>query len=103
VPSAYRATKIVATVQNCIIGQKLQSVEQDQALIKYLDDYQKAWAEKRKNGTKVPDDFTEAKLQKKIDAIKPDTKKVEAFKIAYDAAWKKLDDDLFNTARLYVT
>lgn len=102
-PSVYRATKIVAIAQNCIIGQKLQSEQQDQDLVKYLDGYQDAWAKKRKNGTTVPPEYAEAELQKKIDAAKPNPEKVEAFKVAYDAAWKKLDDDLFNTARLYVT
>ena len=39
-------------------------------------------------------------LQVFIDRAQPDRGEVKAFYDGYDAAWKKLDDDLFHTARL---
>lgn len=48
--------------------------------------------------------YAEAELQQKIDdATKDDSAtgaKMMDYGKAYDAAWDKLDDDLFNTARL---
>lgn len=48
--------------------------------------------------------YAEAELQQIIDdATKGDStasSKMRGFEKAYDAAWDKLDDDLFNTARL---
>jgi hypothetical protein len=39
-------------------------------------------------------------LQTIIDKAGVTQKEQKAFEVAYDAAWDKLDDDLFNTARL---
>lgn len=48
--------------------------------------------------------YADAELQQKIDdAIKDDpatSGKVSNFGKAYDAAWIKIDDDIFNNARL---
>ena len=62
---------------------------------------EEAWSQYR---TTMNERYSEATLQEKIDnAIKGDSAagaKIMEFEKAYDAAWGKLDDDLFNTARL---
>ena len=86
----------MATAENFLITK-------DKELKKFLDDYQDAWAKNRKNGSPVPPEFAKDKLDAKIKSAKTDEelkKKIEEFEVAYDKAWSKLDDDLFNTARL---
>lgn len=39
-------------------------------------------------------------IEKAISNAAVEKLEIEKFKTAYDAAWNKLDDDLFNTARL---
>lgn len=95
VPSIYSDEKLVAIAKTCV-----PAFRSDQSLRTYLNEYQKAWNGFRKGGTKVNEEYLEVKLQKKINSAAEDPKKVEEFGKAYDAAWKKLDDDLFNTARL---
>lgn len=78
-------------------------ITKDKELIKFLANYQDAWAKNRKNGTVVPPEFAKDKLDAKIKSAKTDEelkKTIEEFEVAYDKAWSKLDDDLFNTARL---
>ena len=82
-------------------------ITKDSELSKFLANYKKMWKENRKNGTVVPSEFAKDKLQTvldaKINSAKTDEelkKNIEAFEVAYDKAWSKLDDDLFNTARL---
>lgn len=55
-----------------------------------------------KNGRKSTPEFEAATsaLESLIHKAQPDRNKVDDFYKQYDAAWDKLDDDLFNTARL---
>lgn len=79
-------------------------VEKHHDFVKYLKAYEKAWDNHRKNGNKthkVPYEYSEAALQQKIDERTPNAEEVKMYVAAREAAWKKLDDDLFNTARLY--
>lgn len=96
VPSNYRLTKSVAISHNFLVAK-------DKELVKFLANYQDAWAENRKHGTVVPPHFAKDKLDAKIKRAKTDKElreKIDEFEVAYDKAWSKLDDDLFNTARL---
>ena len=100
VPLKYAEAKLVAVAEQCIpafqeVGSELQA---------YLGKYKTA----RKNycqgaSEKTLKGYSEDDLEKKIDsAIRDDKtrKAVEDFKKEWEAAWNKLDDDLFNTARL---
>lgn len=96
VPSVYAPERLVAVARACI-----PAFTKDSTLQTYLDEYQDAQKQFRKHAKKVPDQYTEAVLQKKIETAERDPKRpIEDFEKAYDAAWNKLDDDLFNTARL---
>ena len=70
----------------------------------YLVKYKTAWKNYRQGSSEEAlKGYSEDDLQKKIDStIKDDKarKTVEDFKKEWEAAWNKLDDDLFNTARL---
>ena len=104
VPLEYRSAKPVAVAKKLI-----PAFKDDANLKKYLEDYQEHWKNYRKNDTKIPVEYTEDNLKKMVreemeklkQASKPAIEvDVEKFEKAYDAAWNKLDDDLFNTARL---
>lgn len=98
VPAKYSNDKIVAVAEQCVPAFKT-----DKDFRKYLKEYKNAWRQYRKNNVKLPGSYAEERLQQKIDgAVKDDATKdaIETFQAAYDAAWNKLDDDLFNTARL---
>ena len=129
VPSKYAGEKLVAVARECVpafkADENLRSyLNEYHDWRRYRNDYkgknaQKAW-EKYLKDCKTTNEqqawsqyrvdmnakYAEAELQQKIDdAIKDDSdtgSKIVDFGKAYDAAWDKLDDDLFNTARLYV-
>ena len=129
VPSKYVGEKTVAVARECVPGFKtdenlVKYLKEYQEWRRYRNDYkgkkiQQAW-ESFYNDNKIKGEeqawsefradmnakYAEGELQKKIDvALKGDSTagtKIEDFAKAYDAAWDKLDDDLFNTARLYV-
>ena len=100
VPSKYAEAKLVAVAEQCIpafreVGSDLQA---------YLGRYKTAWKNHR-HGSSEEDlkGYSEEDLQKKIDSAIQDDKTrevTEEFKKEWQAAWNKLDDDLFNTARL---
>lgn len=75
---------------------------------KAVAEYQAAWEEYYNKGQTPSSKYDQAtaKVQDIIDKEVNNSVKafnsVEAFGQAYDAAWNKLDDDLFNTARLQV-
>ena len=129
VPSKYVGEKTVAVARECIPGFKtdenlVKYLNEYQEWRRYRNDYkgkkvQQAWESFYKDNKIKGEEqawsefradmnakFAEGELQKKIDvALKGDSTagaKIEDFEKAYDAAWDKLDDDLFNTARLYV-
>ena len=127
VPSKYAGEKPVAVARECVslfkTDENLRSYMSGyQDWRRYRNDYkgksaQKAWERflTDKNAispeeawsqyrTTMNERYSEETLQEKIDnAIKGDATagaKIMDFEKAYDAAWDKLDDDLFNTARL---
>ena len=127
VPSKYAGDKLVAVARECVPAFKTDEklhryLNEYQEWRRYRSDYrgksaQQAWEKCFKNhkakGEKqawsdyradMNARYSEAGLQRKIDeAIKEDSAAgagVEDFGKAFDAAWEKLDDDLFNTARL---
>ncbi len=100
VPLKYAEAKLVAVAEQLIpafreIGSDFQV---------YLGKYKTAWKNYRQGSSEEAlKGYSEEDLQKKIDsAIKDDKTRnaVEGFKKEWEAAWSKLDDDLFNTARL---
>ena len=100
VPLKYAEAKVVAVAEQCIpafqeVGNELQA---------YLGKYKTARKNYRQGASeKTLKGYSEDDLEKKIDsAIRDDKtrKAVEDFKKEWEAAWNKLDDDLFNTARL---
>lgn len=98
VPAKYTSAKLVA-----IADQFVPAFKTDASLRRYLDEYQAAWKQSKLDGKDVAPTYAEAKLQERIDKVVTDPAQREAigkFKQGYDAAWNKLDDDLFNTARL---
>ena len=100
VPVKYAEAELIAVAEQCIpafkeVGSDLQG---------YLGKYKAAWKNYRQGSSEeVLKCYSEDDLQKKIDsAVKDDKmrKRTEDFKKERLAAWNKLDDDLFNTARL---
>ena len=127
VPAEYAGEKPVAVARQCVplfkTDENLRGyLSEYQDWRRYRNDYkgkraQKAWEKflAGKNAISpeeawsqyratLNEKYCEAKLQEKIDnAIKGDSAaraNIVDFEKAYDAAWGKLDDDLFNTARL---
>lgn len=103
VPRKYQGPKILALSQSDGIATKLTSKFpiSSAAEKKYVDAAQK-WEPERRRPS---DEFLAAEsafLQefKSLMSEPAQAKKVDDFLVAYDAAWDKLDDDLFNTARL---
>ncbi|KAL9028738.1 MAG: hypothetical protein Q9180_007121, partial [Flavoplaca navasiana] len=73
--------------------------------VKAVEMYEEAWNQWCRQGQKPIDENDTAyeEAEKRMEEVltqwaKPD--KMRDFRIAYEAAWNKLDDDLFNTARL---
>lgn len=127
VPSGYAGEKLVAVARECVPAFKTDEklygyLNEYQEWRRYRNDYkgkkaqqawerffkenkaigeERVWSQYRTNMNKK---YAETELQQKIDdAIKNDSAagaKITDFGKAYDAAWDKLDDDLFNTARL---
>ena len=127
VPSKYAGEKPVAVARECVslfkTDETLRSyLSEFQDWRRYRNDYkgknaQKAWEKFLADNnaispeeawsqyrTALNERYSEATLQQKIEkAIKGDSAagaNITDFEKAYDAAWDKLDDDLFNTARL---
>lgn len=93
VPEKFAGSKLVATAK--------AGFTSDKALYDYIKIYEAAWENKKKNGIPVPTMYTETELQKKIDTgTRNKGFSVEDFQKQWQDAWNKLDDDLFNTARL---
>ena len=100
VPLKYAEAQLVAVAEQCIPAFQ----EDGSDLQGYLSKYKTAWKNYRQGSSdEALKGYSEEDLQKKIDsAIKNDKtrKAIEEFKKEWQAAWNKLDDDLFNTARL---
>lgn len=129
VPPKYDGEKPVAVARECVSAFKTDTelrkyLNEYQEWRRYRNYYkgenaQKAWEQDVKDKISKGEEpswskyrahmnakYAETKLQLKIDdATKGDSAacaKIADFEKAYDAAWDKLDDDLFNTARLLV-
>lgn len=127
VPSKYAGEKPVAVARECVpafkTDEKLHSyLTEYQDWRRYRNDYkgknaQKAWESYFKENRAVGEEqawsqyrtdmnakYAEVELQQRIDGVIKDDSaagaRITGFEKAYDAAWDKLDDDLFNTARL---
>ena len=100
VPTRYTETKLVAVAEQVIPAFKQSGGE----LQTYLRNFKEAWRKHQQDLTKkVPEEFSEGELRKKMDSVVNDDEmkqKIEQFEKEWQAAWDKLDDDLFNTARL---
>ena len=95
VPAKFGKAKLAAIAEGCVdVSQK------DAGFRKAVDEYQVAWRKHcvQDQAHSFEYDQAAAKVQGIIDEHANNS--VEAFGQAYDAAWNKLDDDLFNTARL---
>ena len=77
-----------------------------------IEEWEKTWSQWEKQGQKPveggykpeldADALTQAEASiRKLIYGKGDSKAINLFVKSYEAAWDKLDDDLFNTARLY--
>ena len=128
VPSRYAGEKPVAVARECVPAFKTNEKLRDylneyQEWRRYRNDYkgkkaQQAWEvffQEKENKAKGEEQawseyrasmnakYAEAELQQKIDDATKDAAartQIVEFGKAYDAAWDKLDDDLFGTARL---
>lgn len=99
VPRKYREAKLLAAA-NYFIGDKMKD---DPDYREALERFKHANQIFESNGRDPTiDEYKAASsaLQVFIDKAQPDGEQVKAFCDGYDAAWKKLDDDLFHTARL---
>ena len=110
VPAIYSEEKLVATIENCILpSKKKEGLSFDiqgykTTWQKWKTSHQKDPSRKLSKEQEEPDGkYAPSKLAQFIDSAskhKDLNQDIKAFGLAYDAAWDKLDDDLFNTARL---
>ncbi|KAL8910115.1 MAG: hypothetical protein Q9171_004576 [Xanthocarpia ochracea] len=102
VPSMYEKTKLLAIAdsEKCI-----PTDSRSDGFAHDVEDYAKAWNEWCKQGQKPlhDDDKAYAAAEKKMGTLilqRGVPGEVKEFEEAYEAAWNKHDDELFNTARL---
>ena len=105
VPAKFQKTKWLAIAESreCVPDKK----RSDEYVV-VIKEYEVAWEEWLKQGQKPLDEKDEKDekypvAEKNIRDLlnrSGDHAAIEKFSKAYDAAWDKLDDDLFNTARL---
>ncbi|KAK0648984.1 heme peroxidase-domain-containing protein [Cercophora newfieldiana] len=102
VPLKYQKPRPLATVETLATDKTKAS----EAYLKALAQFEEAYKVFKKNGEETTKSY-EAACKALEDAARPPNtkpedykKQVELFHKQYDAAWDKLDDDLFNTARL---
>lgn len=98
VPRKYREAKLLAAAKYFVKDNLKDNTDYQEALERFKHANQAF----ESNGRVSTDEYKDASdaLQVFIDRVQPDRKQVKAFYDGYDAAWKKLDDDLFHTARL---
>ena len=101
VPAKFGGAKLAAIAEACV-----KPDQKDASFRIAVDEYQAAWKKYCDQGQapSSKDDQAEydqavAKVQDIVDK-RAEHDSVNAFEQAYDAAWNKLDNDLFNTARL---
>ncbi len=103
VPAMFGKPKLAAIAERCV-----DPPHEDASFRKAVHEYQAAWEKHCDQGQAPSSEYDQAtaKLQDIIDKCAKNSlevfNSVKAFGTAYDAAWNKHDDDLFNTARLEV-
>ncbi|KAK1777626.1 heme peroxidase-domain-containing protein [Copromyces sp. CBS 386.78] len=98
VPRKYQEAKLLAAVTEFVKDNFKDDMDYQQALERFKHANQ-AFESNGRVSTKEYEDASNA-LQVFIDKAQPVKEEVKAFYDGHDAAWKKLDDDLFHTARL---
>ncbi|KAL0465912.1 hypothetical protein QR685DRAFT_548000 [Neurospora intermedia] len=98
VPREYREAKFIAAAKYFDKDSLLENIDNQEILKRFID-ANEVFESNGRIRTKEYQDAENA-LDVFINEVQPDEKQVKAFKDSYDAAWKKLDDDLFHTARL---
>jgi hypothetical protein len=97
---ATSGSALVDAAEQCIT----QFQEKGSTLQKYLTEFKAIWKTHRQDlSAAVPGEYAEAELRKKVDALattKGLREEMDEFRKQWTAAWDKLDDDLFQTARL---
>ncbi|KAF7560121.1 hypothetical protein G7046_g4030 [Stylonectria norvegica] len=95
VPRKYSLPKLAAAAKNFV-------KDDSDSFKELLNTYASAWKEWKSGGEKPDDKYDQLarSLQERLDQAQPDKATVEGFNVAWEAAWDKLDNDLFNTARL---
>ena len=88
----------IAAVATKFVSQKAD----DKSFESLCDKYKEASKRYTTNGVRLEESYEKAKtaLQSFINEADISREAQQGFEDAYDAAWNKLDDDLFNTARL---
>ncbi|KAL8693454.1 MAG: hypothetical protein Q9218_001725 [Villophora microphyllina] len=102
VPTKFDDTKLlaIAASRDCI-----PDSERNDDFKEGVEEYEKAWRVWEKQGQKPLDakdkayDKAEKRMRNLLEG-RGDAAQIDKFEKAYEAAWDKLDDDLFNTARL---
>ncbi|KAK3364554.1 hypothetical protein B0T25DRAFT_576792 [Lasiosphaeria hispida] len=96
VPAMFEKERTLAAAENFIKDKTSQEYKNA------VEIFNKAYKGFETNERKPTADYTAAcdNLEGLIAKAKPDQEKLKTFYQQYDAAWDKLDDDLFNTARL---
>ena len=102
VPAKFAKTKFLAVAdsRDCVPDE-----QRDAEFSQGVKEYQTAWnlwlnqGQKRLNKTDTAYEAAEQKMNGLLEKKGVD-KEIKKFEKAHDAAWNKLDDDLFNTARL---
>ncbi|KAK0616129.1 heme peroxidase-domain-containing protein [Bombardia bombarda] len=96
VPAKYSGAKLIKAA-DFFVTDKL-----DPAFKQALDEFRKINSVFEGNKRNSTPDYEKASdaLKVFIDRAEPDSKKTQAFYDGWEAAWDKLDDDLFHTARL---
>ncbi|KAK0725844.1 heme peroxidase-domain-containing protein [Lasiosphaeris hirsuta] len=96
VPDIFAKERTLAAAENFVKDKTSQEYK------KAIESFDKAYKGFEANERKTTVDYTAAceSLEALIAKAKTDPEKLKTFYQQYDAAWNKLDDDLFNTARL---
>ncbi|KAI9723451.1 MAG: hypothetical protein M1828_004181 [Chrysothrix sp. TS-e1954] len=96
VPDKYSGAKLAAIAEGCVSAKQKAGDDYMETIRTYRHEW-KAYCDRGQ--TETPK-FTNARADLQLLVDQLDKKVTKAFSDAYDAAWTKLDDDLFNTARL---
>lgn len=102
VPAKFKKTRLLAIADST---ECVPNDQRDTTFAEAVQEFENAWNTWCKQGQKPlhQDDKAYEQAEKKMQDLlnkRGKTDKINAFSKAHEAAWDKLDDDLFNTARL---